>query len=388
VTILIFSPSLPLPFGATDARWIHLMLSELARRGHDVTCVSCTPADDAMVIEAQHAADAAGFRLRHVPLTIDEPLIVRKARSLLRPMSEYVRVPALVATLDEELHRDPDVFHIEGLFSSWLARDDPRAIVCLQCLETIDWSGRTDLTRRERLTLWQMRRATRRLLGRSSRLIAPSSRLVSAAKSANPRLRAEVVPFAVDPALYEPVELTPEPVVGLIGSMNWHPSRAAAERLLTTLWPEIKRRVPNARLVVGGWNSRRYLGAYFPLAGAELMEEIEHPREFFSRIGLLLYAPPRGTGMKIKVLESMAYGIPVLTNAEGLEGIQFTEGVDAVRAHDDDEFVERAVELLLDPAWRSAIGRSGRALVERQCKPERVIDRLLASYELLLPDVT
>jgi glycosyltransferase involved in cell wall biosynthesis len=322
--------------------------------------------------------------MTHVPFISTERLPVRKLRTAFRPYSQLARAPGLKAALAAELARSPNVFHVEHLFSMWAAPRRVARVLFLHHLEATDWEGRADLTSGERFQLAQMRRATSTLLRRESRIVATTTRLREEVLAINPRARVEVVPVTLDASLYEMVE--PQPgVVGLIGSMHWHPSRSAALRLLR-LWHEILQREPNARLLVAGWNARKYIGHLFPLQNAELVERVDHPRDFFTRIGVLVYPPLRGSGMKIKVLEAMAYGIPVISNEEGLEGLSVEEDIDALLATTDEEFIRRTVELLSDPVRAAAIGRAGRRLVETAYAPSRVIDQLLAVYEELLPN--
>ena len=79
------------------------------------------------------------------------------------------------------------------------------------------------------------------------------------AEAINPKGRYWVVPFALDTSLYLMSPMVQEPVLGMIGSMHWVPSRSAAERLITRIWPLVKLRVPKAKLFVAGWNAKKYL---------------------------------------------------------------------------------------------------------------------------------
>ncbi len=109
--------------------------------------------------------------------------------------------------------------------------------------------------------------------------------------------------------------------MSLIGAMNWYPGYSAGLRLLTRLWPEIKRRVPAARLQIVGWSARSAFRDSLGLPDVEIAENVPDTRPYFERTGVLLYAPSRGSGMKIKVLEAMGFGVPVVTTSEGVEGI-------------------------------------------------------------------
>lgn len=384
MNLLILSPALPLPFGSTDARWLHSIVGEAGRRGHSVRCVSCTEEPQARVEEAIELTAEAGAVLRHIPLRVPGHALVRKAGSLLRPSAEFARVPELRDVLSEELRRPVDVVHVEHLFPAWALLGDPRLVVFVHQLDVVDWEDRTGLSPRERWELLQMRRATRALLRRAPRVVTTTDRLKRAIEARSSTTRVGVVPIVLDPGRYTP-GTAPQggPVVGVIGSMHWYPSRSAAERVLTRLWPEIHHRVPSARLLVGGWNAQRYLGHHFPLPGAELMQRIDHPADFFGSVHALLYPPPKGTGMKVKVMEAMAYGVPVVSNTEGLEGLDCVDGVHAMQAETDTELIERTVVLLEDAEKRRAMAENGRQLVATAHEPGIGLDRLLNAYEKL-----
>ena len=382
VRIVVATPSLPLPFGTADARWLHVVVTELARRGHHVVCLSCTEEGPERIAAAGASADHHGFQLRHVPMRLSEHPVRRKLHSFRRPFSEYVRVPELVRALDEEAGA-ADVVHIEHLFPGWLGLDRDDAVTYLHHLEVIDWEHRTDLSRRERTTRMQMERATQHLLCRLPRIIGATSRLTDRVGDYQPGVAAEVVPVSIDPSCYEVLPLPDRPVVGVIGSMHWYPSRSAAERVLTRLWPQIHRAVPEARLVVAGWGSEVALGHLFPLPGAELLGAVERPEDFFGWINTLLYPPARGSGFKIKVLESMAYGRAVVSNSEGLEGLTDRPNPIGPPLDEDHALIDRTIELLHDGAERARLGAAGRQLVDEVYSPRPAIDRLEAAYQHL-----
>jgi len=380
VRVVIVSPVLPLPFGSSDARWLHVVVTELARRGVEVTCVSSTADSEEATDRASRNAACHGFELVAVPFSTGEGLVRRKLSSLRRPFSERDRDVALRRVLDREVSRGYDVVHVEYLFNGWLAKRLPRSVVYVLCLEVVDWADRTDLTLRERQVLFQMSRATRHLLRRVPRVIAMTQR-IAAEMSAYRDQPIPVVPMGIDTSLYPMTAPNDRPVVGLIGSMHWSPSRRAAQRLLD-LWPKIMQKLPTARLLIAGWNSEKYLGDRFPLPNATLVGEVSDPFDFFSQVGVLAYPTPRGTGVKVKVLESFAYGVPVVSNAEGFEGLDIRAG-EAVTAETDDEFVAQTVAILANGAQRERLRQAARRLVEERYSPAPTVDRLIEAYERL-----
>ncbi len=378
--VVVVAPALPLPFGRADARWLFSLVTELAARGVEVQCISSTEEDEAAVRVATTDAEARGFDLVHVPIHVDANVVRRKLMSARRPFSEMARSRRLRALLEAQARRGYDVLQAEQLFTAWAVLGLPRVVNYVHCLEVCDWSGRTDLTLRERVNLIQMRRATRRLLRRTDRTLACSAPLAESISRYTDGRTPPVVPLAIDTSLYPVLTAVDAPVIGLIGSMDWYPSRSAAVRLVTRIWPGVRARIPHAKLLIAGWNSERYLADLFPVEGAELIGAIPHPADFFARIAMLVFPATRGTGMKVKVMEALAYGVPVVTNDVGFEGLD----VGAVRAdcsaQTDEEFVAAIVRLLTDPKARQALRRRGRRILQSSYSPAPVIDQLIEAY--------
>jgi len=132
---------------------------------------------------------------------------------------------------------------------------------------------------------------------------------------------------------------------------------------------------------VAGWGADRYLDAHAGVPGLELRADIPHPREFFSQVAVMAYPPGRGSGMKIKVMEAMAYGVPVVTTAEGVEGLAVEPGVHAHVAEEDDRLADRIVELLRDRRAAQRLRDAARALIVDRYNPQVVVDGMMQIYQ-------
>src|SRR5262249_46355415 len=142
--------------------------------------------------------------------------------------------------------------------------------------------------------------------------------------------------------------------------------------------------VPRARLRIIGRNAGQFMERYGALADVQVFENVPAIEPYFRGLDVLLYAPAVGSGMKVKVLEAFAFGVPVVTNAEGVEGLPAVEGVHAGLAEDDDGLVERAVMLLQDSHRRHEQARRARELVENTCSPDRTVAQVAAVYDQML----
>jgi glycosyltransferase involved in cell wall biosynthesis len=378
-------PAAPLPFGDTAARWFHLLARDLLARGHEVSCLTVTDEATEKIAEARArllaAAPSGRLRFRAFPLRAPVHPLCRKVRNARRPFSELVYAPGFRQALAAELARGYDVLHLEQLWSGWAGLGVPRSLLNIHHLEIIDLEEARGGTFHERKARWQMARATARLLRATPTMRLFSSRLLDRVRAFNDTARCWVVPFALDLGFYPLQPPVDEPVVGLLGSMHWPPSRSAAERLTTRIWPLVKAHVPGARLLIAGWNARRHCAPFAGGPDVVLEENLPSPERFFSRVAVLAYAPGRGSGMKVKVMESMAYGVPVVTTHEGVEGMDVVSGEHALVADDDETLAAHVCALLADRARRLALRGAARALLEDRYTPAPVMAQMLDVYD-------
>jgi glycosyltransferase involved in cell wall biosynthesis len=372
----------PLPFGNAAARWFYVLLRGLAEHRHRVTAfAACSKPEE--IARARELFPRPEYDLRCYPFPQRRGLRA-KVESARRPYS-FMFGPDLRRDLDAELARGFDVLHLEQLWSGWLGRQHiAKTLVSVHHLVWIDlsevhahsWRG------------WMGRRlmlSTERKLVRSFKHFRSCSpRLVPEMLAVNPRADITVIPVGVDFSQYRCIpdgERTGAPVVSVIGSMGWYPTHSAAVRLLTRLWPEIKTRVPAARVQIVGWSAREKLKEFLGLPDVTIVENVPDIEPYFQRTGVLLYAPGRGSGMKIKVLDALGFGVPVVTTSEGVEGLPAEDGTHVGLAEDDAGLIERAVRLLQDPARQNRQRAAGRALLESHCGPKPTLDALEVLYQ-------
>jgi glycosyltransferase involved in cell wall biosynthesis len=379
--ILVLLNDPPLPFGNAAARWYYVLCRGLVERGHEVTTFAICD-DDALAERARQLFPSTRYDLKlYRPPSRRGPW--KKLESIHRPFS-YLFSPSLHADLNAALGHGCDVLHLEQTWSGWLGLAHvSRALVNVHYLFDIDHEGMTQTPFVERLRGLNARRAERMLLRRYPTISTLTPRLSERASQLAPASTVHTVPFGMDLTLYpfdERPELSNRPTVGLIGSFNWRPSFTAGERLLTRLWPQIKRQVPSARLQIVGRRAKSAL-AHLPLScDVEILEDVPDTLPYFQGMDALLYAPGRGSGMKVKVLEAFALGTPVVTTSEGVEGLPAEDRVHAGVCEEDAGLIERTVALLQDQKRAADQRIAARRLVETICSPEHVLDQLEQVY--------
>ena len=377
ILLVLIEP--PLPFGNAAARWYYVLLRGLVARGHDVTAfATCSNPHD--IPMASTLFPSPQYDLRCFPV-VSGTGILKKCQSFLRPMS-YLFAEDFRRELATELDRGYDILHLEQLWSMWVRpSDSTRTVVNVHYLFDIDTFGAAPRSVRDRVLQRAILGAERRLVRLSPNLSAFSQRLSDRLGEMNPTSTRYVVPLGIDLTLYPFAAFRAHepPTVGLIGSFSWGPTLAAGERLVCRLWPAVKKRVPTARLLLVGRQAREQLGR-FAAEDVTIVADVPDALPYFSQLDVLVYAPPVGSGMKVKILEAFALGTPVVTNKEGVEGIPAHDDVHAAIAESDADLIDRVVALLTDEARRRRYRDEARALVELHCASPISLDRVERLY--------
>jgi glycosyltransferase involved in cell wall biosynthesis len=359
------------------------MLKTLDALGHQVTAFSIGGNAQTEVDVASYFGKT-GIRFRLFDQPRPKPFLERKSRSLWRSGWE-LSASAFGRAAQQEAAGDYDVVLAEQMSTARVVEGMPRAVCSLHCLRHIDMGAlRDDKTWMRKFRVWQVKREERSTIAKVGRVRTLSRRLEDLTKRLVPGTRTCVVPLCIDPALYEPVAEPSVPTVGVIGSMFWEPSRAAAIHFMTQIVPRLREKRPDTGFLVAGWKAQTYLSAPAHQAGVEIIDSFPHPREIFQRLSVLVYAPPVGTGMKVKVLEAMAYGVPVVVNAEGFEGLDADPEPAVHSANSDDEIVDAVLELLGDPAKRRHAIEGGRACLVRSFSPEVAVSALVDELSTMI----
>lgn len=134
-----------------------------------------------------------------------------------------------------------------------------------------------------------------------------------------------------------------------VGANN-EANQYAVEALLGKIAPALLQRRPGLKIALAG-----RICAHTPvqaMAGHPAVDVLGYvdSLEAFYEKGRILAAPiTAGGGIKVKVLEAMAHGLPVITTAVGAEGIDFESGKHGFIVSNDEEFVEKTLYLLEHP---------------------------------------
>lgn len=214
-----------------------------------------------------------------------------------------------------------------------------------------------------------------RLLHGSDVHIVPSSRERDKLLARVPDARIEVVGNGVDVEHFtddrlaeacrrEGLDPIAEPRdVLFVGSMDYHANIDAVIEFAGKIWPEILTRHPEFRFVIVGRNPPAEVRDLAELRNVEVTGTVDDVRPWYRRACVVVVPLRTGSGTRLKILEAMAAGIPVVSTRLGAEGLDVTDACDIILADTAQDTIEAVDALLKSPDRRGEIAAAGRTLV-------------------------
>jgi len=133
-----------------------------------------------------------------------------------------------------------------------------------------------------------------------------------------------------------------------------------------SIWPSVKEVFPELNLlVVGSGSLPREMKELYEDPNLFLTGRVDDVKPYYNKSTLSIVPLKTGSGTRLKILEAMSYGVPVVSTSQGAEGICYTDGVDILIADEETDFAENIIRLLQYKERRLSVQHEGRKLVER-----------------------
>jgi glycosyltransferase involved in cell wall biosynthesis len=215
-------------------------------------------------------------------------------------------------------------------------------------------------------------------------LVPISSRDLSTFQSMRYRSKAQVTPIGLDSRGYQPdYSSYRRPLsISFIGSLDWMPNQEGLKWFLDGVWPVLRRQFPALQLHVAGRNTPEWL---YRLRQKNIVVHGEVPdaRSFINQHSLMVVPLLSGSGMRAKILESMALGKVVLSTTLGLEGIPARDGKEVFVADHPKAFAEIIRHCYQNRKILEHMGRKARHFVVEKYDSMSIAQQLLDVYESL-----
>ncbi len=174
-----------------------------------------------------------------------------------------------------------------------------------------------------------------------------------------------IIPNGVEPDFYRDDFGPPDPDTLIFsGALSFHFNFEAMTFFLSQIFPRIRAQRPGVTLRITGSTQGVPLHQLPQQPGVEFTGYVDDIRPVIARSWVSVAPLRRGGGTRLKVLEAMALGTPVVSTGKGAEGIKATPGQNLLIADNADEFAKAVVSLLENPELRQTLSCNGRKLVK------------------------
>jgi polysaccharide biosynthesis protein PslH len=192
-----------------------------------------------------------------------------------------------------------------------------------------------------------------------------------------------VIPIAVDTGSLRIASRNQDSLnIMTMGTLYYPPNADGIRWFTNEVFPLIRTRLPGCNLTIIGKNPPQDLVKSAEESGGSINVTGYVPdlAPFFDQSALIVIPVRAGGGIRVRILEAFARGMPVVTTGVGLEGIDARPGVDVLVADEPEKLAEAIVGLLSDQQLQDTLAANGRKLAEEKYDWQIVLKQLESIY--------
>ena len=172
-----------------------------------------------------------------------------------------------------------------------------------------------------------------------------------------------------------------------IGTMYWPPNIDAVQWFIENVFPLIQQKLPGVIFdVIGSRPPRSLVEMGQDSPGIHVTGYVDDPTAYLEGAGVMVVPLRSGGGMRVKILNGLAQGMPIVTTTIGCEGIDVEHGVHLLVADTPEQFAEQTIRVLSSPDLAESLSQNSRSLIKRRydyltaCKPiDELYQQILAN---------
>lgn len=167
-----------------------------------------------------------------------------------------------------------------------------------------------------------------------------------------------VIPICVDVENRFPVRRAKHARrVTFLGGMHWPPNAEGVLWFVQEVWPSVIQAVPDATLtIIGKQPPSELKGSVKNLEVTGFVDDVE---PYLVETAAFIVPLNAGGGMRVKIVDAWAWGMPVVSTSIGAEGLKFIDGSNLILADKPEDFTHAVVRLLKEPGLRQDLAEAG-----------------------------
>jgi glycosyltransferase involved in cell wall biosynthesis len=272
--------------------------------------------------------------------------------------------------------------------------DDARAIKLLEEVEvgTIYDAYKRAINPQTRLRAWltwiKMKHYVAQAILRFSACTVVSETEKSLLKLVSPEYKSIfLVPNGVDTNQFRPTNNRPNPESLVYnGALTYQANFDAMDYFVNQIFPTVLKNFPSTILSITGSTEGVDLRHLQKQPQVELTGYLDDIRPVVTNAWACVVPLRQGGGTRLKILEAMALGTPVISTSKGAQGLDVRNAENILIADTPIEFADQVVRLLENPGLRQFLSVNGRKLVESRYSWDMIGDQFVDLLENLVTD--
>lgn len=159
-----------------------------------------------------------------------------------------------------------------------------------------------------------------------------------------------------------------------IGNLCWYPNKDGMKWFLEKIYPLIQDKTFVNLLVIG----KLPKGDIFTNSnGVKFLGFVKDINPYMKNAQVFIAPIRYGTGIRIKILDAISYGLPIVTTTEGANGLDVKNGKELLIAKDEKEFADKTIELLGNDTLQKKLVKNAYRFLKTNYSYKNLMDKLL-----------
>ena len=194
-----------------------------------------------------------------------------------------------------------------------------------------------------------------------------------------------VMPVAVNlPALHATLHPLYKKRVFFIGSLDYMPNQEGLIWFVEKVWKRYFHNTDGVAFHIAGRNAPGKLKKYLKNQPVNFIGEVDNASHFMQEGGIMVAPVFSGGGIRVKIIEAMANGIPVVSTTIGAEGLDVTNNENIMVADTPEKFAESVNKLLENQTFFAKIGENAKKFIRGKMDGHKLTNELMNFYQTIV----
>ena len=204
----------------------------------------------------------------------------------------------------------------------------------------------------------------------------------------NPRASIFVIENGVDVSYYASEPSSGKKRIVFVGSMDYHANIDGAINFARNVWPTVRKQKPELVFTIVGRDPSTEVRALSSIDGVEVTGSVDDVRPFYREAIAAVVPLNVGGGSRLKILEAMAAGVPVVSTKLGAEGLDLSDGENVLLTEATGQLAEQLINVIDNQDLRRRLIEGGEKLIRERYDWSMLGAKLLTQYQAMASETS